>query len=43
MGNALTNTYFNKKVKLFNKIIENIMLNYIPHERITSNDRDSLG
>ena len=35
-----TNIDVNEKVNLFNKTIKNIILNYIPHETITCNDRD---
>ena len=35
-----TNIGGNKKVNLFIKTIKNILLNYIPHETITYDDRD---
>ena len=35
-----TNIDINKKVNLFNKTIKNVILNYIPHETITCDDRD---
>ena len=31
----------NEKVNLFNKITKNIIRNYIPHETITCDDRDT--
>ena len=34
------NLYINEMVYLFNKTIKNILSNYIPHETITSDDRD---
>ena len=37
---CFTNIDVNEKVNLFNKTIKNIILNYIPHETITCNDRD---
>ena len=36
----LTNIDVNKRVNLFNKTIKNIILNYIPRETITCDDRD---
>ena len=35
-----TNIDVNEKVHLFSKTIKNIILNYIPHETITCDDRD---
>ena len=36
-----TNIDVNEKVNLFNKTIKNIIQNYIPHETIICDDRDS--
>ena len=38
---CFANTSVNNKVHMFNKTIWNIMSNYIPHETITYDDRDS--
>ena len=35
-----TNIDVNEKVNLFKKTITNIIINYIPHEKITCDDRD---
>ena len=35
------NLHMNEMVSLFNKTIKNILSNYIPHETITCDDRDS--
>ena len=35
-----TNIDVNEKVNLINKTIKNVILNYIPHEAITCDDRD---
>ena len=37
---CFANTSVNDKVNIFNKIIKNIISNYIPHETITWDDRD---
>ena len=37
---AFSNTNINEKVSLFNKMILNILNNYIPHETITCDDKD---
>ena len=39
---AFLNVHVNKKVLLFNETVLNIMRNFIPHELITCDDRDSL-
>ena len=39
-GRRFTNIDVGEKVYLFNKTIKNIVSNYIPHEKIVSNDRD---
>ena len=35
-----TNIDVNEQVNLFNKTVKNIILNYIPHETTTCDDRD---
>ena len=35
-----TNIDVNKKVNLFNKTVKNVILNYIPYEAISGDDRD---
>ena len=37
---SFRNIHINEMVYLFNKTIQNILLNYIPHETITSDDRE---
>ena len=37
---SFRNLCINEMVHLFNKTIKNILSNYIPHETITSDDRD---
>ena len=37
---SFRNLHINEMVYLFNKIIKNILSNYLPHETITCDDRD---
>ena len=39
-GKSFRNLRINEMVYLFNKTIKNILSNYIPHERVTCDDRD---
>ena len=41
MGKTFANISVNNKVQMFNKTIKNIMSDYIPHETINCDDRDS--
>ena len=39
--NRVSNTDVNQEVHLFNQTIKNILCNFIPHETVSCDDRDS--